>query len=428
MFFKVDLGTDFEFFADNGGTIVPGEYALKRQEQGIVLDGLAIEVQPKYSTCRELIASDIAWKMHALEGKGIKVSSRYDADFKDVWEDVAEDSKILGCEPDYNGYTGSVNIKNIDGSTITKRYAGGHIHIGGNQGEYGSVCIDAMEDYQNLIPLLDLVVGIPSVLIDRGDNISRRQQYGKAGSFRKKPYGVEYRVLSNFWIKDIKLFYLFFGLARTAINILVNHKAKEDTVFTRLWAAVTKEEVITAINNNDFMAAKNIFERIEGILQECDYKKDGTCLTDPLHDTGLTAFKYLVMNPPQVDDVIHMWTTTNYNVGWYEWVRCNNFNTTQINNDFKKLTLGKNRIGIHKVDCEPEGTKYKIINTLTPSLKGMKAVYVPTNVINVVVDGCDAMYPVVFFDGKNELKDNYVFTSDVKKVIRRKLFKNVIIV
>ena len=33
----------------------------------------------------------------------------------------------------------------------------------------------------------------------------RKKLYGKAGAYRPKPYGLEYRSLSNFWVFDDKL-------------------------------------------------------------------------------------------------------------------------------------------------------------------------------------------------------------------------------
>lgn len=45
---------------------------------------------------------------------------------------------------------------------------------------------------------MDLHLGVPSLVLDK--DTERRKLYGKAGAFRPKPYGVEYRTLSNFWI------------------------------------------------------------------------------------------------------------------------------------------------------------------------------------------------------------------------------------
>src|SRR3546814_17499888 len=50
---------------------------------------------------------------------------------------------------------------------------------------------------------LDAFLALPSLFYD--DQVKRRSMYGAAGAFRTKPYGVEYRVLSNAWLKDSKL-------------------------------------------------------------------------------------------------------------------------------------------------------------------------------------------------------------------------------
>ena len=50
---------------------------------------------------------------------------------------------------------------------------------------------------------MDYAIGVPSVLID--SDKARRRLYGKAGSMRHKPYGVEYRTLSNFWLNSDEL-------------------------------------------------------------------------------------------------------------------------------------------------------------------------------------------------------------------------------
>src|SRR3546814_5830384 len=81
------------------------------------------------------------------------------------------------------------------------RCAGGHLHVGWTEGEsLGS--IQHVMNCSDLVKQLDWYVGLWSLGKDK-DKV-RRSLYGKAGACRIKPYGVEYRVLSNFWIKNKK--------------------------------------------------------------------------------------------------------------------------------------------------------------------------------------------------------------------------------
>jgi hypothetical protein len=98
-------------------------------------------------------------------------------------------ARTFGCDPDYNAWTNKENI--VGRPDPLYRCAGGHIHIG-----YDDHNIPISIE---LIKAMDLFLGVPSVLLD--SDVERRQMYGSAGSYRIKPaYGVEYRVLSNFWI------------------------------------------------------------------------------------------------------------------------------------------------------------------------------------------------------------------------------------
>lgn len=97
----------------------------------------------------------------------------------------------FGCDPDRNAYTGDWNPAPPNDSTI--RTAGGHIHLGVDRQYANDDTIARM-----LCKSMDLFVGIPSVLLD--DDTERRELYGKAGAYRLKSYGIEYRTLSNFWI------------------------------------------------------------------------------------------------------------------------------------------------------------------------------------------------------------------------------------
>lgn len=96
----------------------------------------------------------------------------------------------FGCEPDYNAWTGRKNPRPTADNPFL-RSAGGHVHVG----------IDAKlfsKDKCRIARLMDLHLGVPSVLMDNG--VVRKELYGKAGAMRFKPYGLEYRTLSNFWV------------------------------------------------------------------------------------------------------------------------------------------------------------------------------------------------------------------------------------
>lgn len=113
-----------------------------------------------------------------------------------VFDEAPEEAKELGCSPDFNAWTQDVNPPPNDPDNPRLRCAGGHIHVGWTSGEDTS-------DVQHLLNCIDLVkqfdwyLGAPSIRYTADP--SRRRLYGRAGSCRIKDYGVEYRVLDNFW-------------------------------------------------------------------------------------------------------------------------------------------------------------------------------------------------------------------------------------
>ena len=238
-------------------------------------------------------------------------------------------------------------------------------------------------------------------------------------------------MLSNFWIADVKLFYLFFGLSRTAVNILYNyHRGNKEGVATynKIMERVNQQEVIQAINNNDFDLAKKIFESIEDILVKINHNGDSTH-SSPLHGKGMVAFKYLVINPPNTSDIINAWTHDSTNRGWDYFIGGTTFDDEKINADFKALKFGENKVHIQhtKEKNEPSGTKWIVLSMDTPSLKEYKAVYVSTETKTIDVDGVPSLYPVAFYNGKDLFEGCYVYSHDVKVVTAIDEFKTVVI-
>lgn len=108
-------------------------------------------------------------------------SASFPVDQLQTWQ-----SQVFGCEPDINAWTGQDNPKPF-AEDPNLRSCGGHIHVG---------C--EVSNKRNLIQSMDLFLGVSSLELDTDGE--RRKLYGKAGAYRDKPYGVEYRTLSNFWI------------------------------------------------------------------------------------------------------------------------------------------------------------------------------------------------------------------------------------
>jgi hypothetical protein len=116
---------------------------------------------------------------------------------EETFSDAPDEYKILGCDPDWNAWDGDLNPPPNCADRPFLRTASGHIHIGwGN--DYS---MDDMFHQQNcfdLVKQLDWWLAGWSLKLD--PDTTRRLLYGQAGACRIKPYGVEYRTLSNFWV------------------------------------------------------------------------------------------------------------------------------------------------------------------------------------------------------------------------------------
>lgn len=131
-----------------------------------------------------------------------------------------DEAKELGCTPDYNAYTMSENPKPDNKTTM--RTAAGHVHIGFLPN--GELTDPNTEEHMLrcsvLVKQLDFVLGLASLLWDK--DTKRRSMYGKAGAFRPKPYGVEYRVLSNAWLLSENRMRLVHKLTNLAVEKLID--------------------------------------------------------------------------------------------------------------------------------------------------------------------------------------------------------------
>jgi hypothetical protein len=153
---------------------------------------------------------------------------------------------VFGCEPDYNAWTRRENEKPCAEDKCL-RTAGGHVHVG----------IDGV-DMLDGIRAMDLFLGVPSVLLDNSPEAKRRRLlYGKAGAMRPKPYGFEYRVLSNFWIFNPLLVEWVYDNTRNAM-VYVKQRVQQDVeVFTKEEA----KRIQNCISSGDEAEAAAIMEQ-----------------------------------------------------------------------------------------------------------------------------------------------------------------------
>ncbi|MCK5711067.1 MAG: hypothetical protein KAI07_11050 [Deltaproteobacteria bacterium] len=159
---------------------------------------------------------------------------------------------LSGCDPDINAYTGREN-PGPDLEDTNKRWTGGHLHIGWGHTDYAEKVA--------LIKALDITLGLPSVSLDT--DRERRKAYGYAGSYRpqevadgKQYNGVEYRVLSSFWIhKPELLSWVFKGVEKAM-------KLKNKMGMLR----GIEDDVQKAINTYDTELAKSLLSSLQ--LQE----------------------------------------------------------------------------------------------------------------------------------------------------------------
>lgn len=205
------FGADPELFVcDPTGKIVcadmiPGTKCepYKVEHGAIQRDGFAAEynIDPA-STFEEWNRNHkaVQGKLKSFLPTGFKLvalaSHRFD---KGVFDAAPDEAKELGCQPDWNAWTASLNPPPRLPDDPTLRCTGGHIHIGWTDDAEPSD-IQHMMNCFDLTKQLDYFLGAWSLLHD-ADN-QRRRLYGKAGACRLKPYGVEYRVLSSFWTLD----------------------------------------------------------------------------------------------------------------------------------------------------------------------------------------------------------------------------------
>lgn len=205
---RLRIGADPEIFLEKGEQfasafdVIPGtkNKPYPVDDGAVQVDGMALEFNINPADTEDEWQHNISSVLRTLRDmvpEEYTFSDKATALFEtDYFNSQPLAARKLGCDPDFDAYTGHPNPS--PDSVLPIRTAAGHVHLGWIEGDMGDHA--HLEECKVFCKELDFYLGVPSLLLDTDSR--RRMMYGNAGSFRPKPYGVEYRVLSNFWLKS----------------------------------------------------------------------------------------------------------------------------------------------------------------------------------------------------------------------------------
>lgn len=249
------FGCDPEVFLKKNGKpasaygLIPGDKKNPHKTPGgaIQVDGMAAEfnIEPVPASDFETFNARVIQQIKEIRARvpGYNINVAPVQDFgEEFLASQPDEAKELGCDPDYDAYTLAPNPR-PDGERPFRTGAG-HVHIGWG----ADIPVDNEEHIEicaNFVKILDATVGLFMTMID--DEPRRRELYGKAGAFRPKPYGVEYRTPSNVWIVNRDYRRAVFTLMNTATYLATTpFPSREDFA-----------EIQRIINEGDKKAAAN---------------------------------------------------------------------------------------------------------------------------------------------------------------------------
>jgi hypothetical protein len=320
---SLTMGCDPEFFISKEGKIIGSEHVVPKEgllhkqvwesskeryvdgAPQVIQDGVQVELNPMADTCRQRISGSIhngiMTVVSALKD-GMSISPEVTVEVtEDELNTLHPKNRVLGCNPSFSIYESEYEL-GVDPATYMIRSGGGHLHFGVagydrktlkdiDPAKYSASCKDAYVMFNNpkdFIKVLDIVVGNTCVLFDRDKgNKIRREVYGKAGEYRTPNHGVEYRTLSNFWLRDYSVMSLVFALGRAAYTVALNDNLKD------LLEVVDMADVQKAINKNDAKLARKNFDKVYPVLVRLfdAYGYPDMC---PINPSTKDAFEFFV--------------------------------------------------------------------------------------------------------------------------------------
>lgn len=244
---QVIIGTDPEVFLRSIETKkivsahdrIPGEKTNPHRvpNGAIQVDGLAAEFNTDPAkTADEFLAfiESVLGSIKSHAGPDVEVVIEPTAWFdQEYFDSLPEFPKLLGCTPDYDAYTGQKSPP--PGTTEPFRTGAGHIHLGWTE-EYNPTSKRHFSVCRDIVMQMDAVIYPTSLLWDYDQK--RRELYGRIGAFRPKFYGVEYRSVSNAYLREKSIQRWVFEASKFSAEEYLNNDVRfYDEAFVRDFVA-----------------------------------------------------------------------------------------------------------------------------------------------------------------------------------------------
>lgn len=226
---------------------------------GVQHDNVLIEFQVPPSTSKiEFLATVKEGLKRTKRVIGKKFELLAQASYKYPTKFLKEgDATIFGCDPTFNAWKMIMNPKPDCRTNL--RSAAAHFHFGRSDFENpDDETFLIAQSKARTVKLMDIFVGIPFTILEANDrtNKARKKLYGKASEHRISPWGGEYRVLGNYWMRSPKLAALLFDLALFAIQKEIEGKGDE------IVNSVSEDEIVSVINSASKTKALKLLKKL----------------------------------------------------------------------------------------------------------------------------------------------------------------------
>ena len=238
------IGADPEYFLRRNGEyvsafgLIEGDKRNPKKLHGgaVQVDGTALEfnidpvtnnadwhgnIESVLEQIREIIPPEYEFRFDA--------TANFDPEY---FSNLPEESKMLGCDPDFNAYTGRENVIGDGAADRPFRTGAGHIHFGWGEG-LDTKSPEHHYDCRTVALFGDAYIGLPLAILE--GPTERSKLYGAPGAYRPKPYGCEYRSPSNWWVKDPATRDFVWRQAKfmqSALKKAIEHRGRKEEPFS----------------------------------------------------------------------------------------------------------------------------------------------------------------------------------------------------